>query len=55
MLFPHLILARTSSESDTAGNQLFTRRLRMWLTCEIEELFHEAEPLQKSQNKTEDE
>ena len=51
MLFPHLILARTSSEPDTSRNQVTTRRLRMWLTGEIEELFHEAEALQKRSTK----
>ena len=48
MLFPHLILARTSSEPKTSRNQLTTRRL---MTGEIEELFHEAEAIQKRSTK----
>ena len=47
MLFLHLILARISSEPDTSRNQITTRRLKMWQTGEIEELFHEAEAFEK--------
>ena len=47
MLMPHLVLARTTSEPDASRNKTTTRRLRMWLNGEIEELFKKAEALQK--------
>ena len=44
---PLLVLARTTSEQDASRNKRTTRRLRMWLNGEIEEIFKEAEALQK--------
>ena len=52
MLMPHLVLSRTTSEPDASRNKTTTRRLRMWLNGEIEELFKEAEALQKRTTKS---
>ena len=52
MLMPHLVLAKTTSEPDASRNKTTTRRLRMWLIVEIEELFKEAEALQKRTTKS---
>ena len=52
MLMPHLVLARTTSELDASRNETTTRRLKMWLNVEIEQLFKEAEASQKRTTKS---
>ena len=52
MLMPHLVLARTTSEPDASRNKTTTRRLKMWLNGEIEQLFKEAEAVQKRTTKS---
>ena len=52
MLIPHLVIARTTSEPDASRNKTTTRRLKMWLNGENEQLFKEAEALQKQKTKS---
>ena len=47
MLMLHLVLSTTTSEPDATRNKTTTRRLRLWLNGEIEELFKEPEALPK--------
>ena len=51
MLMPYLVLSMTTSEPDATRNKTTTGRLRMWLNGEIEDLFKEAEALQKRTTK----
>ena len=52
MLKPHLVLAKTTSAPVASRNKTTTRRLRMWLSGEIEERFKEAGALQKRTTKS---
>ena len=46
MLMPHLILARTKTDTDTSNNKTITRRLNSWVQGDMKSLFSEAKALQ---------
>ena len=43
---PHLILARTKTDTDTSNNKTITRKLNSWLQGDIKSQFSEAKALQ---------
>ena len=46
MIFPHLMLCKTKSESVGSNSKTIARRLRQWHKGELDELFNEGNALQ---------
>ena len=47
MIMPHLLLCRTKKADDNSANKTLSRRLDLWFSGKLTELFHEAGALQK--------
>ena len=46
MIFPHLMLFKTKSESDGSNSKTIARRFKQWHKGELDELFNEGKALQ---------
>ena len=46
MIFPHLMLCKTKSESDGSNSKTIARRFKQWHKGELDELFNEGKALQ---------
>ena len=46
MIFPHLMLCKTKSESDGLNSKTIARRLKQWHKGKLDELFNEGKALQ---------
>ena len=42
MIFPHLMLCKTKSESDGSNSKTIARRLKQWHKGELDDLFNEG-------------
>ena len=55
MIFPHLMLCKTKSESDASNSKTIARRHKQWHEGDLGQLFNEGKSLQmrlvKSKNK----